>query len=98
MHHFHHVIVVEGDIGAAAADPRVAFEIDRQRRSAPWQREHRLHEIGNDHLDTGPGCVRHQLFFPQVTRSEEHTSELQSLMRIHYAVLCLNKTTVTTTT
>src|SRR3546814_8987645 len=26
------------------------------------------------------------------TRSEEHTSELQSLMRISYAVFCLNKT------
>src|SRR3546814_6659856 len=26
-------------------------------------------------------------------RSEEHTSELQSLMRISYAVLCLKKTT-----
>src|SRR3546814_7885641 len=26
-------------------------------------------------------------------RSEEHTSELQSLMRISYAVSCLNKTT-----
>src|SRR3546814_7380580 len=26
-----------------------------------------------------------------VTRSEEHTSELQSLMRISYAVLCLKK-------
>src|SRR3546814_2585956 len=34
-------------------------------------------------------------------RSEEHTSELQSLMRISYAVFCLNKkkkTTHTTTT
>src|SRR3546814_6217887 len=27
-----------------------------------------------------------------VRRSEEHTSELQSLMRISYAVFCLNKT------
>src|SRR3546814_5750461 len=27
-------------------------------------------------------------------RSEEHTSELQSLMRISYAVFCLNKKTV----
>src|SRR3546814_6629919 len=27
----------------------------------------------------------------QKTRSEEHTSELQSLMRISYAVLCLKK-------
>src|SRR3546814_2348882 len=31
-------------------------------------------------------------------RSEEHTSELQSLMRISYAVLCLNKQHTTTTT
>src|SRR3546814_17276992 len=28
---------------------------------------------------------------PQVQRSEEHTSELQSLMRISYAVFCLKK-------
>src|SRR3546814_6540137 len=28
------------------------------------------------------------------TRSEEHTSELQSLMRISYAVFCLKKTTI----
>src|SRR3546814_11256455 len=28
---------------------------------------------------------------PNATRSEEHTSELQSLMRISYAVFCLNK-------
>src|SRR3546814_1116947 len=27
----------------------------------------------------------------EVERSEEHTSELQSLMRISYAVFCLNK-------
>src|SRR3546814_6356961 len=30
-----------------------------------------------------PGCIR--------VRSEEHTSELQSLMRISYAVFCLKK-------
>src|SRR3546814_6608534 len=28
---------------------------------------------------------------PDLGRSEEHTSELQSLMRISYAVFCLNK-------
>src|SRR3546814_1187714 len=28
---------------------------------------------------------------PMKTRSEEHTSELQSLMRISYAVFCLKK-------
>src|SRR3546814_5474574 len=31
------------------------------------------------------GCVAHRF------RSEEHTSELQSLMRISYAVFCLTK-------
>src|SRR3546814_5557955 len=29
--------------------------------------------------------------FDHITRSEEHTSELQSLMRISYAVFCLKK-------
>src|SRR3546814_8970843 len=31
------------------------------------------------------------LLSQQAVRSEEHTSELQSLMRISYAVFCLNK-------
>src|SRR3546814_7926797 len=31
-------------------------------------------------------------------RSEEHTSELQSLMRISYAVFCLKKKKITNTT
>src|SRR3546814_7687351 len=30
---------------------------------------------------------------PETLRSEEHTSELQSLMRISYAVFCLKKKT-----
>src|SRR3546814_4509768 len=33
----------------------------------------------------------------QVVRSEEHTSELQSLMRISYAVFCLKKKNTTLT-
>src|SRR3546814_6788984 len=33
----------------------------------------------------------------RLLRSEEHTSELQSLMRISYAVFCLKKKTHTTT-
>src|SRR3546814_10763050 len=36
--------------------------------------------------------------FEQFERSEEHTSELQSLMRISYAVFCLKKKTNTNTT
>src|SRR3546814_9520873 len=32
-----------------------------------------------------------QVWATDITRSEEHTSELQSLMRISYAVFCLKK-------
>src|SRR3546814_2320429 len=38
-------------------------------------------------------CVK----FSSSRRSEEHTSELQSLMRISYAVFCLKKKTTTNT-
>src|SRR3546814_2692759 len=40
-------------------------------------------------------------YFHESLRSEEHTSELQSLMRISYAVFCLkkkNRTTIKTNT
>src|SRR3546814_10867648 len=43
---------------------------------------------------TANPCTR--VRFP--VRSEEHTSELQSLMRISYAVFCLNKKTQERTT
>src|SRR3546814_8408646 len=40
----------------------------------------------------GLGCLKSNLPVGQVIlRSEEHTSELQSLMRISYAVFCLQK-------
>src|SRR3546814_1109760 len=37
------------------------------------------------------GAGKHQLTQTYAWRSEEHTSELQSLMRISYAVFCLKK-------
>src|SRR3546814_2928206 len=52
---------------------------------------HSGHGRGRDHLvrlgDGGPGRQRRG----DRDRSEEHTSELQSLMRISYAVFCLKK-------
>src|SRR3546814_5917752 len=42
-----------------------------------------------------PVALRDALRRAMVERSEEHTSELQSLMRISYAVFCLKKTTHT---
>src|SRR3546814_3807375 len=37
------------------------------------------------------GTYLHGSILPKNPRSEEHTSELQSLMRISYAVFCLKK-------
>src|SRR3546814_4752638 len=42
-------------------------------------------------------CLRRQVQRRRRIRSEEHTSELQSLMRISYDVICLNTNTNTTT-
>src|SRR3546814_5536779 len=49
------------------------------------------HEIllREPHLQTGLG--QKSVLAVLLTRSEEHTSELQSLMRISYAVFCLKK-------
>src|SRR3546814_3926312 len=38
------------------------------------------------------------MIYAGINRSEEHTSELQSLMRISYAVFCLKKKKTTNTT
>src|SRR3546814_9467875 len=43
-----------------------------------------LDHVGLDHHQAEPGEHLH-------ARSEEHTSELQSLMRLSYAVFCLTK-------
>src|SRR3546814_3602427 len=42
------------------------------------------------HQTTSAHGIEHGQFFRK-SRSEEHTSELQSLMRISYAVFCLKK-------
>src|SRR3546814_3573828 len=52
-----------------------------------------LPEIVDDHLHL---CAGKDLQLD--LRSEEHTSELQSLMRISYAVFCLKKKNTTTMT
>src|SRR3546814_9683552 len=47
-------------------------------------------DMGDAHYNAA--TCRELIVFAK-TRSEEHTSELQSLMRISYAVFCLNITT-----
>src|SRR3546814_4538902 len=57
-----------------------------QIRDETLQRAHALLASGKD-----PAKALEFLAHNLTNRSEEHTSELQSLMRISYAVFCLNK-------
>src|SRR3546814_9319745 len=54
--------------------------------------EHAVTLRVGDHLHEAVGLV---VGLGATVRSEEHTSELQSLMRISYAVFCLKKKTIT---
>src|SRR3546814_7527767 len=81
-------------IGAARLPPRAAIVFPS--RSPPYQRASAAANSGRS--PTAPNRVSDERSFtastsPKTTtgRSEEHTSELQSLMRISYAVFCLKK-------
>src|SRR3546814_5117057 len=74
-------------------------------RQRPPALDLRLHAIGDDIIprillaifnygfEIGDHVVRRPQQRLYIRRSEEHTSELQSLMRISYAVFCLKKKT-----
>src|SRR3546814_3398906 len=53
-----------------------------------WPREGAINFVDN-RVDPNSGTIRVRAVLRN--RSEEHTSELQSLMRISYAVFCLKK-------
>src|SRR3546814_7010283 len=92
---------------AVAADAERVREAERHLAAALMRDACRLQErllglrripeiaLEIDHLGVGDHCrpdvVRRQVDAGSEVRSEEHTSELQSLMRISYAVFCLNK-------
>src|SRR3546814_8414610 len=64
--------------------------------SSPNSSIRSAHEVESSdfHLRCRPRTSRCESFDSSVQRSEEHTSELQSLMRISYAVFCLQKNTL----
>src|SRR3546814_2548479 len=77
-------IVEDQRVGARpAGDPRRPAEV-------------RIGQIGQPRAVVVAAHVDHAMHdTAAVPRSEEHTSELQSLMRISYAVFCLTKKTTT---
>src|SRR3546814_1544895 len=52
------------------------------------------HAMMDLYFVTSPNVTKVVIALEEMGRSEEHTSELQSLMRISYAVFCLKKQTV----
>src|SRR3546814_9415139 len=87
------VVVVSGAIATGQARPAKESnrtELAVQRQGLAFAQKHcsACHAI-----DTGISPKPEAPSFEAIinTRSEEHTSELQSLMRISYAVFCLKK-------
>src|SRR3546814_7315030 len=76
--------------------PRAGVEVRGRARGQRDRRVQRADRRGG-RLDAGPALRDGRHLGLYVVRSEEHTSELQSLMRISYAVFCLKKKTNTTT-
>src|SRR3546814_3615070 len=64
---------------------RAAYLKEKATGEHPAQIRNRFEALRKDKAPTQRGAVT------RLTRSEEHTSELQSLMRISYAVFCLKK-------
>src|SRR3546814_10247211 len=80
------VFVVARHLGGAAHDHPVfgTMEVHLKAELLAW--------LDRDALDLETLAERNR-FIETPGRSEEHTSELQSLMRISYAVFCLKKKT-----
>src|SRR3546814_240362 len=104
---FHEPIGAQVRIGPHAR--LLAYRLDHRaaapRRRLAQQAGIALHRLGHIVRSSRPERVERlnralerDLLMFQHRRSEEHTSELQSLMRISYAVFCLKKKTRTHTT
>src|SRR3546814_5528220 len=87
------VVFVDGDIGRAVI-VMLDHAADVKRQHLPFALPptaagHRVPAVA---LQLGPGAEQTGVVgHVEHGRSEEHTSELQSLMRISYAVFCLKK-------
>src|SRR3546814_7768333 len=99
------------DLGAEQVVRTHAQQVDAEEPDHQRKRQHTAADIGlwhhvvqHEQRDPAEGEGQQQaqqevdavLAHVRLVRSEEHTSELQSLMRISYAVFCLKKKTTMT--
>src|SRR3546814_9347156 len=96
QHGFAHLFDLQADRGAGVVPMAVqvfgvrngvALAVEPE-IADPAERMADRMDVAAQHAAAWPG---HAPQFGQASRSEEHTSELQSLMRISYAVFCLKK-------
>src|SRR3546814_3440868 len=73
--------IVEADVHMEAIPREIGERLGHEGRLAPVRQRDAL----------GGALVHHRFVGRAQHRSEEHTSELQSLMRISYTVFCLKK-------
>src|SRR3546814_5256123 len=96
---FPYTTLFRSDQGAGFQRGEVRLEAAHGTAGGSQNVEARRHHLGADAVARQHGDVEfHQSdCAPLHLGSEEHTSELQSLMRISYAVFCLKKKTHTNT-
>src|SRR3546814_4760635 len=82
------LLSARGRSGRGPAAERPSQPLPDQGRGWLLQRQGRQRDTGERRLALPRPAARRR---PGEGRSEEHTSELQSLMRISYAVFCLKK-------
>src|SRR3546814_5393940 len=81
----HTMILSSENLEGVVFNPEIALLIERVAA------DHGFDEIEWHAVIREPGAYFESLHSQLSWRSEEHTSELQSLMRISYAVFCLKK-------
>src|SRR3546814_7939572 len=81
------------DRGDRVLDPRIVAQRQDRPRNLLLHHQHVVAGMADDmERHASPTRLRrHNLASTRARGSEEHTSELQSLMRISYAVFCLKK-------
>src|SRR3546814_4877029 len=82
LYHFHDMLKLEAETRKALGRPGSRFASIALKAS-----------VAPTLMAQGKTGFARQFLEEALERSEEHTSELQSLMRISYAVLCLKKNT-----
>src|SRR3546814_4669480 len=79
-------------VAISSVEKATASACVRMAKYAPFTRRLRMAYPSTKDTKAGPATIANSVKGPlRKGRSEEHTSELQSLMRISYAVFCLKK-------